>query len=74
MILYLGTGFSILLFVVPLRLCMRSILPASIAAAGTPIGAGGAGGGGGPGGGGGGGGGIATSKMVSEMYKNFLLR
>ena len=53
---------------------MRSILPASIAAAGTPIGAGGAGGGGGPGGGGGGGGGIATSKMVSEMYKNFLLR
>ena len=59
---YLGTGFSIFLVVIPLRLCIRSILPASIAAGGTPIGAGGGGGRGGPGGGGGGGGGIVLPR------------
>ena len=66
----LGTGFKSLLFPIPLRLCIRSTLPASIAPSGTPMGTvadddrrpmggaggGGAGGLGGPGGGGGGGG------------------
>ena len=56
---HLGTGFNILLIPVPRRLFIRSSLPASRAAEGTPIGAIGGGGGGGPpldGGGGGGGG------------------
>jgi hypothetical protein len=53
--------------VIPLRLCIRSTLPASIAAAGTPIGAGGGGGRGGPGGGGGGGGGIVLPRWYLKM-------
>ena len=85
---HLGTGFSILLIPVPLRLFIRSSLPASRAAEGTPIGAMGGGGGGGPpldggggggggpafppGGGGGGGGGGMVPTSVSSLEQSSL--